>query len=60
MGVNLLDCHSFPSLFIFHPKCVRPEPQGLEVYELGEIFWAGYLTAPTVLGCPWRRKVEFS
>lgn len=39
MGVNLLDCHSFPSLFIFHPKRVRPEPQGLEVYELGEIFW---------------------
>lgn len=39
MGVNLLDCHSFPSLFIFHPKRVRPEPKGLKVYELGEIFW---------------------
>jgi len=39
MGVNLLGCHSFASLFIFHPKRVRPEPQGLEFYVLGEIFW---------------------
>ncbi len=49
MGVNLLDCHSFLSLFIFHPKFVRPEPQGLEVYELREIFWARNLTVPTVV-----------
>lgn len=38
MGVNLLGCHSFPSLFIFYPKRVRPEPRA-GVYELGEIFW---------------------